>query len=850
VRIQNGAIMKQKAMHNLMLALRGRDVLELRASNRRRAYVGFRMKTVLRSIARHRAFAAIAVCTMALGIAGATIVFSLVNSILLRPLAYRDPGRLVSIAEIIPEFSRLYPRLAVNARHFDLWRKQCTSFRAMSLIIPASSVLTRAGEPVKIATARVSSGFFEMLGVAPQLGRTFLAQEDRFGAPEVAILTDRLWAGRFHRDPAILGQPIYLDGHAVTVVGVLAGDFRPPVLHDATLTTLAPDTDIYQPAALDLPQIGMVGEHNFEAVARLKPGVTLAQAQSELNVVQAAIGRQEPDIAHIRAGLSPLTDEVSGGIRNGLVALLAAIAAVFLIICVNLANLSLARGVAQSRENAIRRALGASRAEMLRGTLAESIVISLMGGILGVALAYGGLHVLLHYAPVDLPRLNEVAIDARVLAFAFALATLAGALFGSLPAWQASKADPQDALRSGSHTLTEGRAGARTRDALISLEVGLGTALAIAAALLVLSFLRLLNVNKGFQTQNLFAVTLNLPFTSYHEDQAREAFYRRLIGRIQNVPGVASASIISQLPLAGETWIDGINRTGGKQSFFDLPAANYRFISSDYFRTMGIPIVRGRSISESDYRSDQKQYPAVISEKVAVHVWPGEDPIGKKFWRGDPNSAPFEIVGVAGDVRSGIAQEPPMTVYTPYWFRSRLAMSVIVRTSWGVAAELPAVRSAIWKINPEVAISDVRTMDQVVDDSVAQRRFQMNLIGGFAIFALLLASLGIFGVVSWTVRRRTRDIAVRMALGATRADVHRIVVAQSMRPVAIGLAVGIGAALALGRVLNSLLYGVSAHDPAIFTGVAVLLAAVALLASYTPARSATRANPLDALHYE
>jgi predicted permease len=804
------------------------------------------LKTVFRSLAHNRAFAAIAMSTMALGIAGTSLVFSLVNGILLRPLAYRDPGRLVSITEVIPELSHLYPRLPVNARHFDLWRKQCTSFTAMSLIIPESRVLTRAGEPAKIASARVSSSFFDMLGIRPQLGRSFLDQEDRFGGPAVAIITDRLWAGRFRRDPAILGKPIYLDGRATTVVGVLGADFRPPVLHDSTLTSLAHDTDVFLPAAVDLPNIGMVGELNFEAVARLKPGVTLTQAQSELNVVQAAIGRQEPDIAHIRAELSPLTQEVTGAIRTGLAILLASIGAVFLIICVNLANLSLARGVAQSRENAIRRALGASRWEMMRRTLAESIATSLTGGILGIALAYAGLHVLLHYAPVDLPRLDEVGIDARVLAFAFVLASAAGALFGILPAWQASKSDPQDALRAGAHTITEGRAGSRIRDALIGLEVGLGAVLAIAAALLVASFVRLLNVNKGFETENLFAATLNLASAAYSEDQTRESYYRRVIAEIQNVPGVTSAAIVSQLPLAGETWIDGINRSGGKKSFFELPGANYRFISSDYFRTMGIPLVRGRSISESD----QKRNVAVISEKVAARVWPGENPVGKKFWRGDPAAPPFEIVGVASDVRAGIAQEPPLTVYTPYWFRSRLTMTVVVRTSWNIASIAPAVRSAIWRLNPEVAISNVRTMDQVVDDSVAQRRFQMNLIAGFTAFALLLASLGIFGVVSWTVKRRRKDIAVRMALGATRSDVHRIIVAQCMRPVAAGLAIGIGVALALGRVLNSLLYGVNAHDPAIFAGVAALLTVVSLIACYGPARGATRANPVDILRYE
>jgi predicted permease len=804
------------------------------------------LKSCFRAIARHRGFSAIAISTLALGIAGTAVVFSLVDGILLRPLAYRDPAQLVSITEIMPELSHLIPQLPVNARHFDLWRKQSASFSGMSIIVPESKVLTRAGQPVKVATAGISSGFFDLLGVRLQLGREFLDQEDRFGGPYVAVITDRLWAGRFHRDPAILGRTIYLDGQATTVVGVLGADFRPPVLHDTALTSLAPDTDVFQPAALKLADIGMVGEFNYEAIARLKPGVALARARSELSVIQAAIGREAPDIARLQARISPLTEEVAGSARTGLVALLGSIGAVFLIICVNLANLSLARGVAQSRENAIRRALGAGRGQLLRGTLVESIVTSLIGGILGVALAYAGLHVLLHYAPVDLPRLSEVAIDGRVLAFAFALATLAGALFGILPAWQASKADPQDALRSGSHTITGDRTGARVRDALVGLEVGLGAVLTIAAALLVASFLRLLNVNKGFETQNLLAAAIHLPAAAYQDDRPRQLFYQRVVREIENVPGVASAAIVSQLPLAGETWIDLINRNGGKQSVFQLPEANYRFISPGYFQTMGIPLLRGRSIEDRD----QGRSVAVISQKVAERVWPGENPIGRKFWRGDPDAPPFEIVGVVSDVRAGIAKDPPMTVYTPYWFRSRLAMTVVVRSSWSLAAILPAVRSAIWKLNPDVAISNVRSMDQVVGDSVAGRRFEMYLVGGFAVFALLLATLGIFGVVSWTVARRKNEIGIRMALGATAADVRRLMVAQGMRAVLAGLAVGLAAALALGGMLRSLLFGVSAHDPLIFASVAPFLAGVALAACYAPARRATRSNPLDALRYE
>jgi len=804
------------------------------------------LKSAFRTIGRNRAFSAIAVCTMALGIAGTTIVFSLVNSILLRPLAYRDPGRLVSITEIVPELSKLYPRLPVNARHFDLWRKQCSSFAQMSLIIPESDVLSRAGEPTKIATARVSASFFDLLGARLQLGRNFVDQEDRFGAPRVAIITDRLWAGRFNRDRAMLGRPLYLDGRATILIGVLAPDFRPPVLRSSGLVSASGDTDVFLPAALNLSDIGLEGDLNYAAVARLKPGVTVAQARAELNVVQAQIAKQLHGSMHLAAGVSPLTEEVTGGVRTGLIALLCAIGAVFLIICVNLANLSLARGVAQHRENAIRQALGAGRWETIRRTITESVVTSLIGGVFGIALAYAGLRILLHYAPVDLPRLDEIAIDGRVLAFAVALAALAGALFGSLPAWQSSKADPQDALRSGSHTLTGDRSGARVRDALIGLEVGLGAVLTIAAGLLVMSFIRLLHVDKGFQTENLIAATVNLPEASYQKSQDRESFYRKLLAHLQSVPGATSAALVSQLPLNGETWIDDVIRQRNSESLFQQPTANYRFISPGYFRTMGIPILRGRVFEDSD----RQRNPAVISQKVANRVWPGENPIGKKFWRGDPDEPPLEIVGVAADVRAGIAQDPPMTVYTPYWYRNRTAITLVVRTPLSAAAMVPGVRAAVGSVNPEAAISDVRTMDQVLSDSVAERRFEMYLVGGFAVFALLLATLGIFGVVSWTVARRKNEIGIRMALGATAGDVRRLMVAQGMRAVVAGLTIGVAAALALGRALSNLLFGVSARDPLVFLSVIAFLAAVSLAACYVPALGATRANPVDVLRNE
>ncbi len=744
------------------------------------------VKAAFRALVRDRAFSSVAIATLALGIAGTTIVFSLVNSIILRPLAYREPHRLVSIMEVVPELSAAYPRLPVNARHFDQWRTQCKSFDGMSLIDPESKVLGRAGEPLKTATARVSANFFTVLGAPLQLGRNFLNQEDRPRGSQVAIMTDSLWTGRFNRDPGILGKPIYLDGLPYTVIGILGPDFRPPVMDNSGMVSLARDTNVFMPAAFDLDKMGLDGEFNYQVVARLKPGVTVAQSQAELNVVTASIAKQLSGPMHLRAALTPLTEEVSGGARSGLIMLLGSVGAVLLIVCVNLANLSLARGVARNREFAIRTALGAGRWEIVRRTMTDSVLMSLIGGALGVALAWGGLQVLLHYAPIDLPRLGEVAMDGRVLSFAFALAALAGIIFGSLPAWQTSKADPQDALRAGSHTITEGLSGVRTRDALVTLEVGLGVVLVTAAALLVVSFLRLLRVDKGFQAENVIAATVNLPEATYKEDKDRELFYRQLVAKLQGIPGVRSAAVVSQLPLAGETWVSMIIREGDKRPESQQITANYRFISPEYFRTMGIPMLRGRSFEEGD----RSRNLTVISERVAKQIWPGEDPVGKRFGQGNPDEPLFEIAGVVKDVRAGMAADPPLTIYTPYWYRNRNSMTVVLRTAMEPGAMAPSIQSAIWSLNRDVAIADVRTMDRVVSDSVARRRFQMYLIAGFAVFALLLASLGIFGVVSWTVARRRNEMGVRMALGASSIDVLRIVLSQGMRPVAVGLAAG------------------------------------------------------------
>jgi predicted permease len=570
------------------------------------------------------------------------------------------------------------------------------------------------------------------------------------------------------------------------------------------------------------------------------------RALAELDVLQASIATHFAEKLHLRAAITSLQDGMVGTVRRGLLILLGAVGAVLLIVCVNLANLTLARAAGRRRDLAIRAALGAGRGQLVRSILTESLCISLVGGSAGIMLAALGLRTVLRYAPVDLPRIQDIHMDARVLLFALGLSILTGLLFGILPAWRAASADPQESLRVSSHSLTEGRRGLITRDLLVGFESGLSAVLLIAAGLMIGSFARLLSVDKGFDADRLMAVEINLPGNTYGDDKLREAYYRQLIAKLQAIPGVANAGLVSQLPLEGEDWVDVIQKAGENRPLAELPPTNYRFCSPDYFRTMGISLVAGTTFTEAD----RKRNLAVISEAAARVAWPGENPIGRKFGRGYEKEPLFEVAGLVRDVRVGMTKEPVPTVYVPYWYRSRMAMQAVVRTSMDPRAVAPAVRAAAWSIDPDTVIGEVRTMQHVVSDSVGQRRFQMWLITGFAVSALFLACVGIYGVVSWSVSRRRNEIGIRMALGAHTADVHKLVMAQAMRPVFCGLVAGVAAALALGRVLNSVLFGVSAHDPLTIVVVVAVLSSVAALACYLPSRRAALSDPLNALRYE
>jgi predicted permease len=806
------------------------------------------LRLAVRGLLRDRGFAAVAVLTLAVGIGANTAIFSVVNSVILQPLAYHQPERLFAVQESIPSLAHLYPALPVNARHFTEWRRQCRSFEGISIIGSATLNLTGSGEPERLEGARVSAGLFKMLGVQPALGRDFLPEEDAPGHERVVMLADSLWRRRFAADPGIVGRTISLDGLPHTVVGIIPASFRFP--ERGALGGFAGSgskTEVFKPIAFTKDDLeAPFGEFNYAAIARLRRGVTPQQAVAEMQPIQTAFARMVPDKLELKAVLSPLRDEVVGQVGRGLVILLAAVGAVLLIVCVNLANLMLARATARARDAAIRSALGASRWRILRQTLTESALLGTLGGALGIALAFWGVSVLVRTAPIDLPRLDEVRIDGNVLAFAVCISALSSILFGLLPAWRLTGSDPQRILGAGSRGNTEGRYGVRLRGLLVSFEVGLSAVLLITAGLLMTSFMRLMNVDQGFRTERVLAAEIKLPSVKYQKKEDRIQFCRNMLSKVEAIPGVLSAGVVSLLPLQGERWVDVIWPEGDPKPLFRQPITNYRFVSPGYFEAMGIPLKLGRGIAESD----QSRPVALVSELTAKRVWPGENPLGKRFRRGNSKDEPFELIGLVGETRTSIQKDPGLTAYVPYWYRIDTGMSVVVKTAMEPEAAAGALRSAVWAVDSEIPVSRIRTMREVVSRAVAQRRFQMQLVAGVAIAAMLLASVGIFGVVSYTVARRRNEIAIRMALGAAAGDVHRLVLREGLTPVAAGLAAGIAAALALGRVLQSLPFGVTPRDPVTIAAVAALLAVVAAAACYLPALRATRVAPSEALRYQ
>jgi len=798
----------------------------------------------LRMLVSNPGFTIVAVVALALGIGANSAIFSVVNTVLLKPLPYRNPDALVMVWEEATHLG--FPFNTPSPANFIDWREQNTVFESMAAMAQKSFNLTGAGEPERFDGRRVSANLFTLLGVEPVLGRTFRAEEDQPGS-RVVILSYGVWQRRFGGDSGVIGRPVNLNGESYTVIGVMPGSVDLPSIdnwHD----------QLWVPIAFTSEDAASRGNHYLEVIARLKPGITQKQAQAEMSTIAARLEQQYPaENTRIGATVQSLHERVVGNIKPALLVLLGAVAFVLLIACANVANLLLARAAVRQKEIALRLALGASRARLTRQFLAESVLLAAMGGACGLALSFVALHVLKIFIPTSISQAQAISMDAKVLIFTALVSLVTGLIFGLAPATQASNFNLNDTLKEGGRDSGAGSRGNRIRNLLVISEVAISFLLLIGAGLLISSFLHLLKLDPGYRADHLLTMKIVLPETKYPDKERRAPFFRELIRRVQTLPGVQSVAVASNLPLTynGDSMPIGIEGRADPPPD-QMPDVILRVVSPGYFSTMGIPLVQGRDFTEQD-KPDAVRV-AVISEKTARHFWPGESPIGKRFKPGlVTGDSPWrEVVGVVKDVRQNdFVAEPKMQMYMAHEQVGSFAPNaVVVRTSVDPQSLGTAVRKTVWEIDKDQPVSDIRSMEEIVSEAVARQRFSMVLLGVFAMLALVLAAVGIYGVMSYSVGQRTHEIGIRMALGAQRSDVLKMAVGQGLRLVLIGVAIGVVSAAVLTRVMTSLLFGVSATDPVTFIAISLLLISVALLASYIPALRAARIDPMVALRYQ
>lgn len=797
-----------------------------------------------RAMRKNRGFAAVAILSLAIGIGSNAAIFSVVNSVLLRPLPFEEPDRIFAVRELVPQIN---PResIPVNPLHAQEWAKQCPSLEQVALMAGARAQITAGGEPASILSARIPHNLLGLFGVAPVLGRTFLREEEQEGKNRVVMISEPLWRSRFNADPSLIGKTIVLNDQNFQVVGIIPEWFRLPFGGGMEATAPNVPFEILFPLVIGKDQLRPMGNFNYGAVAKLRRGATVEQALAEINVVQARFPAQAGSKMDLKATMIPVQELVTGRARLGLWMLAGSVGAVLLIVCINLANLFLSRIASRKREAAIRTALGASRGRQFRLVLTESLLLALTGGALGVLLASWLLPLLLTATTMDIPRLHEVKLDSTVLGFSFGLTVLTGLLFGTLPAWRLTRNDPQEALRAGSHTVTEGRGGLRLRQGLISMEVGLSAVLLILAGLFAGSLTRLLEVDKGFDVQHILTTDIRLSGSRYSNAGDREKLFERVLAKVRAIPGVQTAGLVTALPSKGETWVDPIYLEGDTRPGLERPLVNNRFASTGYFQTMNIALRHGRGFEESD----RGRSVGILSEKAAKLLWPGEsNPVGRSFIGGDDKHK--VLVGITADVRASLQNEAPPTVYYPYWQSVPSGVYLVARTSANAGGAESALRAALREGDPQLPIRPIHTMEEVVDQSVAQRRFQLTLVTVFAASALLVASLGIYGVVAYSVARRRNEIGIRMALGAQRSQLLGLVIRQGMIPVVIGLGSGVVVTFLLGRVIRGLLFGVQPGDPLTIAVVAGVLLTVGVLACLIPAGRAARTDAIAALRFE
>ncbi|HXI90675.1 MAG TPA: ABC transporter permease, partial [Blastocatellia bacterium] len=767
------------------------------------------LRYAFRMLLKNPGFAAVAVIALALGIGANTAIFSVVNTILLRSLPYDDPDRLMVVKENkLPQF----PEFSVSPGNFLDWQKQNASFEKLAAVQGSSyNLVTGDAEPERLDGARVSAGLFEMLGVKPVQGRTFLEEEDQPGHQNVVVLSSNLWKRRFGSDPNIIGQSITMSAASYTIIGIMPPSFQFPDR----------DIDLWTPIAFTAAQAQQHGSHYVAVIGRLKPGVTTEQARTEMSGIAARLAEQYPNS---NAGWStivvPMQQFEVRDIKPALLVLLGAVALVLLIACANVANLLLARSTARQKEIAIRTALGASRSRVVRQLLTESVLLAVVGGGAGLLLAAWGTRSLLALAPEDLPRVKDVALDGRVLGFTLLVTLITGIVFGLVPALQASRPNLNETLKEGGRGTTGGHH--RIRSSLVITEVALALVLLVGAGLLIRSFIRLEQVNPGSNTKNAMSANVALPGRKYPNSDQYLSFFTQLMEKIAALPGVVAVGATQSLPIQGD-YLVGFNIQGRPP---DPPgedkSTNYYAVTPDYFKAMGIPLLRGRLFTEQDSKNAPRV--AVINETMARTYFSDEDPIGKGINLSQGREGFREIVGIVGDVKQyGLAQPTTLQTYEPYLQMPFSAVTLIVRTEGNPAALSGSIRSEVLALDKEQPVSRIRTLDQIISGSVQQQRFTMLLLGVFAAVALILAAVGLYGVMSYAVTQRTHEIGIRMALGANTGNVLRLVVGHGMLLALIGVFIGLGGAFAFTRLMSKLLFAVSTTDPVTFAGISVLL---------------------------
>lgn len=795
----------------------------------------------LRMLLKNPAFTAIAVLALALGIGANTAIFSVVNTLLLRPLPYKNPDQLVVIWENAAHLG--FPKNTPSPANFLDWQKQATLFEGMGAFAERTFNLTGVGEPERLEGRRVSANLFDLLGVKPILGRNFVPDEDKPGT-KVALLNESLWRRRFGSDPAVIGRALALNGESYTVVGVLPNSVRLPAFGNWR-------DQVWVPLAFTAEESASRGNHYLEVIGRMKSGVKLPQARAEMETIAARLAQQYPEEnTRIGSVVNPLHEEIVGNMKPALLILLGAVAFVLLIACANVANLLLARAAARHKEIALRLALGADRVRLTKQLLVESVMLSLLGGMVGLAFAYAGLQVMTRFIPADLAHADMIAIDGKVLVFTLLIALVTGLVFGLAPASQATRFNLNDTLKEGGRESGAGTGGKRLRSALVIAEVAVSFLLLIGAGLLINSFMHLRNLDPGFRADHLLALNVDLSEIKYPDNPRRVAFFDEVVRRIQALPGVRSVAVAGNLPFT----YNGDSMPIGVEGVPDPPPDQhpdviYRAVGPGYFSTMGIPLVRGRDFNEQD--SLDATPAVVVSEKTAKFYWPNSDPIGKRIKNGSTTTdSPWRtVVGVVKDVRQNdFVAEPKMQMYFTYrQLRSLMPNALIVRTAVDPLSLASSVRNAIWAVDKDQTVANIDSMEHIVAGAVARQRFSMLLLAIFAGVALVLAAVGIYGVMSYSVAQQTREIGIRMALGAQRSDVLKMTVKQGLKLVGLGLVIGLVAAFILTRVMATLLFGISATDPLTFFSISLVLLAVAILASYIPALRATRVDPMIAL---